>query len=125
MKLQMNYMMNTNINYWVIKMKGWYGNKYGHSLASRGIKSKYESNGHRIPFNQLKQAVLDKIHEYTEYYIEKGDDYEEIYLEHTNAFERVMASENVVDIQHGLVNSGLADNQYEASSMIYNALLEE
>lgn len=23
-------------------MKGWYGNKYGHSLASRGIKSKYK-----------------------------------------------------------------------------------
>ena len=106
-------------------MKGWHGNKYGHSLASKGIKSKYKSNGHRIPFNQVKQAVLDKLHEFTEYYIEKGDDYDEIYLEYDNAFERVMSSEDIIEIQESLIISGVVDKHEEASMMIYNALLEE
>jgi len=43
-------------------MKGWYGNKYGHSLASRGIRSKINFSKHRgkkwVLINQLEGSYI-------------------------------------------------------------------
>ena len=39
-------------------MKGWYGNKYGHSLASKGIKSKANSQNISVTKEELMSQIM-------------------------------------------------------------------
>ena len=104
-------------------MKGWYGNKYGHSLASKGVKTKYKTHGHQIKFNTIKQAVLDAMHSLSEFYEKDGSEImSEMYSE---AFYEVMESEHTMDIYRILVRKGIASNNEEASYFIFNAITEE
>ena len=104
-------------------MKGWYGQGYQHGLASKGIKTKIESRGHRIPFEQIKQATLDKLHDWSQEYRNEGDEYNaEIY---DKAFYSVIECDRIREIQRALVDTGVAGDGLDASNIMFSALVEE